>query len=188
MERFVVKRNIMVCTAVRVSRLRILVLGVLVGIILTGCENVLYTETQLPVETPSKIEIMGFIRHLDQEAGSVYISFDQAEWFSGPQAEKAILEDGLCSDPEHGCEPPNGFYIRNQDDETVAFQVSDQVDILMQTLSHRPDGSYNSDERIDLDRFRQAVRCACTSHLRLVPYWITLENGVVVTIREQYVP
>lgn len=188
MERFLVKRVIMVCTAVRVSGLRIIVLGVLTGIILTGCENGLNTETKLPLETPNKIEIMGFIRHLDEEDGSVYISFDQAEWFDSPQAEKAIQEDGLCADPEHGCEPPNGFYIRNLDDETVAFQVSNQVVILMQTLSHRSDGSYNSDERIDLNRFRQAVRCACTTHLRLVPYWITLDNGVVVTIREQYVP
>ena len=170
------------------SRLSLILLGALTWIIISGCVPRLSTETLVPVETPGKVEIMGFIKDLDEKAGSVYISFDQAEWFDGPQAEKAIREDGLCADPEHGCEPPNGFYIRNQDDEMDAFPVSEQVVIVMQTLSHIPDGSYNSDERIDLDRFRQAFRCACTSHLRLVPYWITLDNGVVMTIREQYVP
>jgi hypothetical protein len=184
----VVIRVAKVYKGVQKSWLRFILLSVLAGVIFSGCGSRLSAETQLPVKTPGKVEIMGFIEDLDEEAGSVYISFNQAEWFVGPQAEKAIQEDGLCADPEHGCEPPNGFYIRNLDDETVAFQVSERVVIVMQTLSHRSDGSYNPDERIDLDRFRQAFRCACTSHLRLIPYWITVDNGVVMTIREQYVP
>jgi hypothetical protein len=144
--------------------------------------------TQLPVETPGRVEIMGFIKNLEEQAGIVNISFDQAEWFNGIETEKALREDGLCADPEHGCEPPNGFYIRNQEDETVSLQVSEQVDIVMQTLSHRSDGTFNSDEKIGLDRFRKAYNSESTDHLRLVPYWITIENGIVTTIREQYVP
>jgi hypothetical protein len=131
---------------------------------------------------------MGFIKNLEEQAGIVNISFDQAEWFNGIETEKALREDGLCADPEHGCEPPNGFYIRNQEDETVSLQVSEQVVIVMQTLSHRSDGTFNSDEKIDLDRFRKAYNSESTAHLRLVPYWITVENGIVITISEQYVP
>ena len=145
-------------------------------------------EPRFPVETPGRVEVMGFIKNLEEQAGFVNISFDQAEWFDGIEAEKAFREDGLCADPEHGCELPNGFYIRDFDDETVSLQVSEQVVIVMQTLSHRSDGTFNSDEKIDLDRFRKAYNSESTAHLRLVPYWITVKNGIVITIREQYVP
>ena len=172
----------------RLSRITFLYFSVLAWVILSGCGYRMSPKTQLPAKMSGKVEIMGFIKDLDEQAGSFFISFDQAEWFNGNEAEKAIREDGLCADPEHGCELPNGFYIRDLDDETVSLQVSEQVFIVMQTLSHRSDGTFNSDEKIDLDRFRKAYNSESTAHLRLVPYWITVENGIVITIREQYVP
>lgn len=173
---------------VKMRRLSPIFLGSLMWIILSGCGLRLSTETQVPAVTPGNVEVMGYIENLNARDGSLYITFDQAEWLDGAEAERAIREDGLCADPEHGCEPPNNFYIRNQDDETVVFRVSEQVVLIMQTLSHLPDGSYNSDEMIDINKFRRVVRCACSSHLRSVPYWITVENGVVTAIKEQYVP
>ena len=47
-------------------------------------------ETRFPVETPGRVEVMGFIKDLDEQAGFVNISFDQAEWFDGIEAEKAF--------------------------------------------------------------------------------------------------
>ena len=172
----------------RLSRINFLYFSFLAWVILSGCGYRMSPETQLPVRTPGKVELMGFIKQLGENAGSVYVSFDQAEWFDGTEAGQAMQEDGLCVDSEPDCQPANPFYIRNQKDETSIFQVSERVVIVMQTLSHRPDGTFNSDEKIDLDRFQKAYNSESTAHLRLVPYWITVENGIVITISEQYVP
>ena len=94
----------------------------------------------------------------------------------------------MCDPSESDCEPPNGFYIRNRDERQISLPLSEQIIVLMQTWSHAPDGSFNSDESIDLGQFRQIFGENPTSHLRDVPYLITVEGGAVTVIREQYVP
>ena len=137
---------------------------------------------------PSETERMGYIRGLWEQDGQQMIAFNQAEWLTGEEAAKAMREDGLCASTEHDCQPPNGFYIRNQADRQVAYPLSKGVSIAMQTLSHEPDGSFKSDEPIDLERFRQLPCGDSTSHLHSVPYWIRLVDGSVTAIKEQYVP
>jgi hypothetical protein len=137
---------------------------------------------------PSEIDHMGYIRGLWEQDGQQHIAFDQAEWLTGEAAANAMREDGLCASTDPDCEPPNSFYIRNIDDRLVAYPLSEGVSILMQTLSHEPDGSFKSDESIDLERWRQLPCGDSTSHLDSVPYWITLVDGLVTSIKEQYVP
>jgi hypothetical protein len=151
-----------------------------------------YLPKTVPVVTvemaSGKAEIMGYIGDLYEKDGHPYISFDEIEWLIGADAAKAMRYDRLCGSSESDCEPPNPFYIRNHDEKPIAFRVSEGAAILMQTLSHGPDGNFNWDERIDLDRFRQIFDGDSTSHLRSVPYQITVDSGVVTAIREQYVP
>jgi len=151
-----------------------------------------YLPKRVPVATvvmeSGEAEIMGYIRELYEQDGHPYISFDEIEWLTGADAANAMREDGLCGGCEADCEPPNPFYIRNRDEKAIVFRVSEEAVILMQTLSHRPDGSFNGYERIDLDRFRQIFDRGYTSHLKSVPYQITIDSGVVTAIREQYVP
>jgi hypothetical protein len=133
-------------------------------------------------------ETMGYIVNLYEQGGQWHISFDPVEWLTGEDAVKAIVEDGLCDPSQSDCEPPNGFYIRNGDEQPISVPLSEQVTILMQTLSHAPDGNFYWDEPIGLDRFRQILSENSASHLRDVPYWITVDGGAVTAIREQYVP
>jgi len=138
--------------------------------------------------TPSETERIGYIRGLWEQDGQQLIAFDQIEWLTGEEASNAMREDGLCASADHDCQPPNPFYIRDLDDSLVAYPLSEKVSITMQTLSHEPDGSFMADEPIDLERFRQLSCGDSTSHLHSVPYWITLVDGFVTTIKEQYVP
>jgi hypothetical protein len=133
-------------------------------------------------------ETMGYILDLYEQGGHWHTSFDQVEWLTGADAVKAIVEDGLCATSGSDCEPPNGFYIRNRDERPISLPLSEKVTILMQTLSHAPDGNSNWDEPIGLDRFRQELDENSASHLRGVPYRITVDGGAVTVIREQYVP
>ena len=137
---------------------------------------------------PSEIERIGYIRGLWEQDGQHRIAFDQAEWLTGEEAATAMREDGLCTSTDQECQPPNSFYVRNHDDTLVAYPLSNKVSVTMQTLSHDHDGSFKSGEAIDLERFRRLSCEDSTSHLHSVPYWITLHDGLVTRIREQYIP
>jgi hypothetical protein len=136
----------------------------------------------------SKGEVIGYIRAIFGQDDYQDISIDLIEWLDGDEAAEARREDGLCSGSLEECQPPNGFYIRNPDDSLLTVEVPEDATVLMQTLSHMPDGSFKPDEAISFDRFLRILSEEETSHLRSVPYWITIADYAVTSIREQYVP
>jgi hypothetical protein len=138
--------------------------------------------------TASQVEIMGYILNVCEQGGQWRILVDEIEWLTGGDAAEAMVEAGLCAAQEADCEPPNGFFIRNHEGRTVSYLLSEQATIFMQTLSHCLDGSFNWDEQIDLERFLQIFGGDSDSHLKTVPYQITLERGTVTGIQEVYVP
>jgi hypothetical protein len=138
--------------------------------------------------TAGRLVTMGYILNLYEQGGQWRIAVDEIEWLTGADAAEAMAEAGLCSAGEADCQPPNGFFIRNRLESTVSYPLSKQATILMQTLSHGPDGNFNWDEEIDLERLRQIFEGDPDSHLRTVPYQITLDGGTVTGIREVYVP
>lgn len=131
---------------------------------------------------------VGYILDLYEQGGQWHISVDEIEWLTGKDAVEAMVEAGSCASWETDCEPPNGFYIRNREESTRSYPLSKQATISMQTLSHGPDGNFNWDEQIDLDRFRQILEGDPGSPLRTVPYQITVVGGTVTAIREVYIP
>jgi hypothetical protein len=133
-------------------------------------------------------ELVGYIRRLYEQDGQWRIQFDPVEWLTGAEAARALVEDGLCSGSQRDCQPPNGFYIRDRGDGAVSLPLADQVIVLMQTLSHGPDGNFFWDEPIEWERFCQVFSEEATSHLREVPYQLTLDGGAVAVIGERYMP
>lgn len=194
-------------TGVNLPALRLrrtaLVIGFVVLWVLAGCrpprteQAAITTEREgsLPVATvPESLtpmrdgEVIGYIRAVFGQDDYQDISIDLIEWLDGDEAAEARREDGLCSGSLDECWPPNGFYIRNPDDSLLTVEVPADTTVLMQTLSHNPDGSYNSDEVISFDRFLRILSDEEDAHLRSVPFRITLADHVVTSIREQYVP
>ena len=152
------------------------------------CHEIAFKLPGAQAAAPTKTARIGYIRGLWEQDGQRAMAFDQIEWLTGEDAAKAMREDGLCDNGDPNCQPPNAFYIRDLEDKLVAYSLSDMVSITMQTLSHKPDGSFKGDEPIDLERFRQLSCQDATAHLHSVPYRITLRGGVVTSIEEQYVP
>jgi hypothetical protein len=144
-------------------------------------------KTSLAIQTERKAEVMGYVRGLYEQGGHTYISLDEVEWLTDADAKTAMREDGWCACCD-ACEPPNPFYIRNRDEQTINYRVLNESVILMQTMSHGPQGDFVWDARISLDRFRQIFEGDAHPHLKSVPYVVTVDRGVVTAIREQYVP
>jgi hypothetical protein len=64
----------------------------------------------------------------------------------------------------------------------------EEAAVLMQTLSHGPDGNFNWDECDDLHRLARVLDGDETAHLRSVPFQVSVAGGAVTIIREQYAP
>ena len=101
------------------------------------------------------------------------IEFDLACWFSDPGAIEATLEDGEESPP------PNGYYIRNTSTETRLIPVS--ADVEVRWLA--PEGA------ADLADIGYSEWLAATPERDWLPrVWLTIADGEVVEIEEQYQP
>ena len=102
------------------------------------------------------------------------ISFDLACWFSGEAAAKAAEEDGEESPP------PNDYYIRNESDRVRLLPVDPTAEVAW--LSNPGDPA-----SIDVISFGEWV--AERAEVGPRPgVWLDIDDGVIGSIEEQYVP
>lgn len=114
--------------------------------------------------------------------GGPEIHFDLGVWFAGPEAGHFAEIDGK--------EPGGDYYIRNQDPTVLVREVSPNVEISSVWIDN--DGTEGF-EPVDIS-FAELVDAldgdstGSELNMRNGPWWITIEEGVVVAIDEQYVP
>lgn len=101
------------------------------------------------------------------------ISFDLACWFTGDAATAAAAEDGAESPP------PNDYYVRNQNTQLRELEVAPDIPVLWY-LSGDPNDSQQGN-------FSEWVEFLETQDFRL-SIWVTIDNGEVTAIEEQWVP
>lgn len=102
------------------------------------------------------------------------VEFDLACWFTGEAAVIASAEDGEESPP------PNDYYVRNESDQVRFVPVTSDVPVVWY-----PDPGDPTTEAVTMYEFwREDVE---SSEFALA-IWITIEGGVIVSIREQWVP
>ncbi len=139
---------------------------------------------------------MGYIKAVTQKDGVYSIVIDYATMLNGESASQARLEDGECSLSEGNCDVP-GFYIQNSDPVLHTLELAPNAKVIMATWSHAVDGNFNYDDTsLDVKGFtglfdgstKLTPEGEPADYFKDMPYWITLENGVVVEIREQYLP
>ena len=109
-----------------------------------------------------------------EDASAGEIDFDLACWFSGDAAAAAAAEDGDESPP------PNDFHVRNVNSTLRAISVS--VDATVAWLPNP--GDPTTEEKIPYAEW--------TAERDTRDYqpgvWLTIEDGAVIEIQEQYVP
>lgn len=101
------------------------------------------------------------------------IAFDLACWFTGEAAVVAAAEDGAESPP------PNDYYVRNKNEQLRLLAVVQSVPVVWYPTGdpNRPaTGSYSEwITFLDTQQFRNAI-------------WVTIADGTVTMIEEQWVP
>jgi len=87
--------------------------------------------------------------------------------------------------------------IINENPQLRTFIITNNVEIIMQTLSHTSNGNFENNQSISFDYFKQKFNDTTSyndypynysNYLKAIPYWITIENNTITKIEEQYMP
>ena len=105
------------------------------------------------------------------------ITFDLIQFFTGEAATKAAAEDGKESPP------PNDYYIRNVNPRLRTLPVRSGAPITVNVLAAQTSGNSTKDVSVTLDELAGYFPNNGTA-----PFWITVEQGQVAKIAQQFLP
>jgi hypothetical protein len=138
-----------------------------------------------PVEKSQNIH-PAFIDNIDSKNGKTYLTADYIEWYEGEEANVKFRERE--NDPEV-TKAPDGYYIINDNPKLRSLEVSEDAVVLMQYYDRTgtnevQDISWN--EQIPLAKFLSIFKQQ--SGLKNYPYHLTVKDGKIVKIVQQYIP
>ena len=129
---------------------------------------------------------LGYITKVYDKDDKRYLDIDYIQWLTGEDAKKAMVEDGLCISISD-CIVTNDYHIKNQNPKIRTFEISAETKIYMQTLDIETEG-INWDQEITYDRFKGLFTTEVIERQQYIPYHISIKDGVIIEIAEQYIP
>jgi hypothetical protein len=144
------------------------------------------TTTRSSTTTPApENEQFGYIRSVSTAGPVATLAFDEAEFLTGDEAQKAAEADGAVEPGEH---VPNDYYVRNPDKATKTYQIANETRITATRCSLCRNGKPGELGPF-LASFMQGRQTYADPYRgKYSQYWLTIEGGRVVAIDEQYVP
>jgi hypothetical protein len=144
------------------------------------------TTTTAPATTrgPSN-EQFGYIRSVSTAGPSATLAFDEAEFLTGDEAQRAAEEDGVVPPGEP---VPNDYYIRNPDKSTETLPIATTARITARRCSLCRSGRPGNVEDFLGSFMKRGPTYADPYRGAQGLYWLTIDDGIVVAIDEQYVP
>jgi hypothetical protein len=108
---------------------------------------------------------------VNQEPPRLVIDIEQ--WFTDQAAVDAAIEDGITVDPGI-----NGYYIRNENPRWRTIEIDPAATVSLTVYPYR---QIDEPQIVSLERFADLA-------IDWSEYWITIEDGKVVAIEQQYIP
>jgi hypothetical protein len=143
------------------------------------------------VVDPALERQLAYVRNIDPVARTVVA--DYVEFLSGEDATSAARADGVISDDE---ELPGGFYLRNQNPKLRTLALGDPARIVLQAC-YPDNGPCVVEETVNLDAWIGLLADPESAPDQYdwrwygygtAPYWLTIQDGAVIHIGEQYLP
>jgi hypothetical protein len=104
------------------------------------------------------------------------ITFDVVQFLTGDDATKAAQEDGAEAPP------PNDYYIRNTNPALRTLPIPMDSVITVNTLEAETSGDSSKDVTVTLEQL------AGYANLADYTFWITVKDGVIGALAEQFLP
>lgn len=140
-----------------------------------------------PVEQTPDLET-GYIESVQKQNNQYTLSIDQIDWYEGEQAIDKFLEFETDSGLDG---PPDGYYIINNDEGLHELPIADDAKVLMQ-IYNRTGNVYEADivwnELITVEKFVELLNKEDDLDVKSFPYHMTVKDGEIVQIVQQYVP
>ncbi|REE56273.1 hypothetical protein A8990_16610 [Paenibacillus taihuensis] len=138
--------------------------------------------------TPDTITV--FIDGMNDHGGKLSLEADQIEWYEGKDADAAFAKH----EPDSGLtSAPDGYYIVNDDDDALkTLEVDPHAAVLMQIYDH--DSLYSTttawNKSIPLMKLESLFHEGDGGQVDVsqFPYHLTLKDGKVVRIVQQFIP
>jgi hypothetical protein len=125
---------------------------------------------------------VGFLETIGATQKPPKLVIDVVQFFTGPAADAAAKEDGALPPGEEHV--PNDIYLRNETDRWRMLPIDPGTTV---SLSSYPFGQIDGPLVVPLGRFAKIFENG-KGAVRYNPYWITVRDGIVIAIDEQYVP
>jgi hypothetical protein len=147
-------------------------------------DQILSTFTFSPADASSNDKQMGFITSIDKNGEQYSMNIDYANMLNGNEAKQQMIADKVCTTIDT-CDLPNGYYIANVNPKIRTFPISPSVTIDVST-SHQSISLENvmDKQTITLDQLRTLIN----AEEYQVPWWITISDGFITHISQQYLP
>ncbi len=122
-----------------------------------------------------------YVTDVLNETGTTMITVDYADLLTGPEAAAAAAAAGEESPP------PNDYWISNVNPLLRTFPVRPGISVKLTSTS---EGTVPDGYTVSLGQWQDFYvgMSPGMEVVRHVPYWITIENGEVTFIEEQYLP
>jgi PBP1b-binding outer membrane lipoprotein LpoB len=150
-------------------------------VLFQSCKNEIEEKSNIKETQHKQIEKFCFINNVHQTNGITSLALDIIEYKKISDLDSTIKSSQII-------ELPNGFCYVNEKAELKNLEILKNAKIIMQSLSHKEDGSYNFNQKINLDRFVEVSKSNKFKMLKLSPFKIISERGKVVLLEEIYLP
>jgi hypothetical protein len=122
-----------------------------------------------------------YIQDISTVDGATVLVVDYAQMLTGDEAAAAATAAGEESPP------PNNYFIVNENTLLRTFPVHTTINVRLTSRSDgvQPEG-YDIGFGVWQDMFVGMI--ADAGFVKVVPYWITIDGGVITAIEEQYLP
>jgi hypothetical protein len=140
-----------------------------------------------PVEQTPDLET-GYIESVKKQDNHYKLSIDPIDWYEGEQAVDKFLEFEADSGLDG---PPDGYYIVDEDNALHEWPIADDAKVLMQIYNRT--GNVNEadivwNEPITIEKFVELLETEDDLDIKNFPYHMTVKDGEIVQIVQQYVP
>ncbi|MDO8987379.1 MAG: hypothetical protein Q7V14_04060 [Coriobacteriia bacterium] len=139
------------------------------------------TEPESPADTatkPASDRQFCFIRSGTWEGATPYLTVDYAEMLSGAAAAAAATAHGSESPP------PNDNYIVNDTTKLRSLAANPKMNVKVTSSG----GGIDPDTMAFGQWYDVLVGMSADNFVKDRPYWITIKNGTITAIEEQYLP
>lgn len=147
------------------------------------------SESEYKPVPSSEDTVTVMVSSLEEKDGHLYLKADNIEWYEGAAADKKFLKREKDTDGMDGA--LDGYYIVNDEVKLESYEIAPDAKVLMQIYDH--DGSYEGmdikwNEPVSLNKFQAIYNNNSLLDIKAFPFHLTIQDGKVVQIIQQYIP